>query len=185
MSQNSIFWYIARDIKLSNGNKLKKNYINISSWKGKLLSLDGSLVLINLVLTNMMPYLISFLMLPKKVLHKLDYFWFKFVLQVDNEKKKYRLGKYSVVWWPKDQGGLGIYDLEGKNTALGKWLFKQLIEDDVWQTLLKRKDIGSKALSCVYWKPDSSHFLASLMATEKHFIRLWSFSIKDDSEILF
>jgi hypothetical protein len=85
--------------------------------------------------------------------------------------------------WSKQ--ALGIYDLEGKNIALGKWLFKQLIEDDVWQTLLKRKDVGSKALSCVYWKPGNSHFWASLMATEKHFIRLWSFSIKDDSEILF
>jgi hypothetical protein len=65
----------------------------LSSWKGKLVSLDGSLVLINLVLTNMMPYLISFLMLQKEVLHKLDYFRFKFFSQVDNEKNKYRLGK--------------------------------------------------------------------------------------------
>jgi hypothetical protein len=49
---------------------------------------------------------------------------------------------------PKDQGGLGIHDLEVKNTALlGKWLFKLLMEDGTWQTILKIKYIGSKALS--------------------------------------
>jgi hypothetical protein len=31
---------------------------------------------------------------------------------------------------PKDQGGLGVHDLEVKNTALlGKWLFKLLTEE--------------------------------------------------------
>jgi hypothetical protein len=39
-------------------------------------------------------------------------------------KCSFRLAKWSVVCRPKDQGGLGIKDLEVKNTALlGKWLF--------------------------------------------------------------
>jgi hypothetical protein len=59
----------------------------------------------------------------------------------------------------KDQGGFGIHDLEVKNTALlGKWLFKLLTEEGTWQTILKRKYIGPKALSRVFWKPDDSHF---------------------------
>ena len=37
-------------------------------WKGKLLSLGGRLVLINLVLSNMVLYMISFFQLPKGVL---------------------------------------------------------------------------------------------------------------------
>jgi hypothetical protein len=37
---------------------------------------------------------------------------------------------WSVVFRPKDQGGLGIQDLEVKNIALlGKWLFRLLTED--------------------------------------------------------
>jgi hypothetical protein len=37
-----------------------------------------------------------------------------------------------VVFHPKYQGGLGIQDLEVKNTALlGKWLFRLLTEDSV------------------------------------------------------
>jgi hypothetical protein len=46
----------------------------LSSWKGKLLSLGGRLVLINSVLTKMVLYMISFFILPKGVLHKLDYY---------------------------------------------------------------------------------------------------------------
>jgi hypothetical protein len=67
------------------------------------------------------------------------------------KKNNYRLTKWSVVCCPKDQGGLGIQDLEVKNTTLlGKWLFRLLTEDGVWQTLLRRKYVGSKALSQVF-----------------------------------
>jgi hypothetical protein len=87
---------------------------------------------------------------------------------------------------PKDQGGLGIPDLEVKNTALlGKWLFKLLTEERTWQTILKRKYIGQKALSQVLWKPGDSHFWAGLMAMKKFFFGLGSFSIKDGSEVRF
>jgi hypothetical protein len=55
----------------------------------------------------------------------------------------------------------------------------------MWQTILKRKYIGPKALSQVLWKPSDSHFWAGLMATKKYFSRLGYFSIKDGSEIRF
>jgi hypothetical protein len=55
----------------------------------------------------------------------------------------------------------------------------------VWQTLLRRKYIGSKALSQVFWKPGDSHFWAGLMATKKHFFGHGKFLIKDGSEVRF
>jgi hypothetical protein len=59
--------------------------------------------------------------------------------------------------------------LEVKNTTLlDKWLYKLLTEDDVWQTLLKRKYVGLNVLPKVYWEPGDSHCWASLMATKKH-----------------
>ena len=76
------------------------------------------MVLINLVLSNMVLYMISFFQLPKRVLKKLDYFRSRFFWQGDSEKKKYRLVKWSVVCQPKDQGGLGVHDLEVKSRAL-------------------------------------------------------------------
>jgi hypothetical protein len=91
----------------------------LSSWKCKLLSLEERLLLINLVLSNMVLHMISFFLLPKGVLHKLDYYRSRFLWQGDSEKRKYRLAKWSVVCSPKDQGGLGIHDLEVKNTGSG------------------------------------------------------------------
>jgi hypothetical protein len=70
--------------------RLKKR---LSSWKGKLLSLGGRLILINSVLSNMVLHMISFFLLPKGVLHKLDYYRSRFFWQGDSEKKKYRLAK--------------------------------------------------------------------------------------------
>jgi hypothetical protein len=77
--------------------------------------------------------MVSFFQLPKGVLHKLDYFRSKFFRQGDNEKKKYRMMKWSVVYRPKVQGGLGVDDIEVKNRVLlGKWLTRLLTEDGLW-----------------------------------------------------
>src|SRR3954470_15191003 len=87
---------------------------------------------------------------------------------------------------PKDQGELGIHDLQVKNSALlGKWLYKLLTSDGVWQSLLKRKYIGTKALSQVVWKPGDLHFLVDLMATNKYFYRFAVFNIKYMTKIRF
>ena len=131
-------------------------------------------------------YMISFFQLPKRVLKKVDYFRSRFFWQGDSEKKKYRLARWDVVCRPKDQGGLGVHDLQVKNSALlGKWLYKLLSEEGTWQTLLRRKYVGSKALSQVVWRPGDSHFWAGLMATKKHFFRFGKFAIRDGSEIRF
>ena len=81
---------------------------------------------------------------------------------------------------------LGVHDLEVKNRALlGKWLFKLLSEEGIWQTLVRRKYVGEKAVSQVVWKPGDSHFWAGLKATKKYFFPHASFSIKNGSEIRF
>lgn len=50
--------------------------------------------------------------------------------------------------YPKEQGGLGVQNLDTKNKSLlGKWFFKLLNEEGVWQTLLTRKYLGEKSLS--------------------------------------
>jgi hypothetical protein len=68
---------------------------------------------------------------------------------------------------------------------LGKWLTRLLTEDGVWQQLLRKKYVGSKAISQVLWKPGDSHFWAGIMATKKYFFPFESFSIKNGAEIRF
>jgi hypothetical protein len=99
-----------------------------------MLSVGGRLVLINFVLSSFPMFMLSFFEISKGVLKKLDYYRSKFFWQSDDHKKKYRLTKWWVVCTPKDQGGLGVLNLEIYNKCLlSKWLFKLINGDGVWQ----------------------------------------------------
>jgi hypothetical protein len=64
----------------------------LTSWKGKLVSLGGILVLINSILSSMVLYMISLFLLPKGVLHILDYYRSRFFWLKDSEKKEILTG---------------------------------------------------------------------------------------------
>jgi len=131
----------------------------LSGWKGKLLTVDGRLVLINSVLSSLPMFMMSFFELPKGVVEKIDCFRSRFYWQNDQHKRKYRLVKWEVMCQPKDQGGLGIQNLEIQNKCLlSKWLFKLLNEDGMWQELLRNKYIKNKTLGSCEKKPTDSHF---------------------------
>jgi hypothetical protein len=109
----------------------------LSSWKGKYLLVGRRLVLINSVLSSLPMFMLSFFVIPKGVLEKIDYYRSRFFWQNDSQKKKYRLTKWSFVCQPKDQGELGIRNLEIQNKCLlSKWLFKLINEKGLWQTIL-------------------------------------------------
>ena len=151
----------------------------LSSWKGKHLSTGGHLTLINSVLSSLPMYMMSFFEIPKGVRKKLDYFRSRFFWQSDEHKKKYRLAKWDILCQPKDQGGLGIHNLELKNIALlSKWLYRLLTTDGTWQQILRNKYLGSKPLVQVQWKSGDSHFWASLMKVTRDFLRFGTFMIK-------
>ena len=77
---------------------------------------------------------------------------------------------------PKDQGGLGIENLEVKNRCLlSKWLFKLSIETEAtWPQLLRNKYVHSKTLSQVIVRPTDSPFWKGLMRVKSLFFnRTW------------
>jgi hypothetical protein len=86
----------------------------LSSWKGKMLSSGGRLVLINSVLSSLPMYMMSFFRIPKGVLEKLDYYRSRFFWQCDDHKKKYRLAKWSIIHKPRSVG----------EWALFTWIYK-------------------------------------------------------------
>jgi hypothetical protein len=107
-------------------------------WKGKLLSSDGRLVLINSVLSSLPIFMMSFFEVPIGVLKKLDATCSRFYWQNGKFKKKYRLAKWNIICQPKEVGSLGVANLATKNICLlSKWLFKLLNQDGTWQHLLK------------------------------------------------
>ena len=78
-------------------------------------------------------YMMSFFEIPKGVRKKLDYFRSLFFWQCDEQKRKYRLAKWNILCQLKDQGGLGIQNVELKNIALlSKWLYRLLTTDGTW-----------------------------------------------------
>jgi hypothetical protein len=96
-------------------------------------------------------FMLSFFEVPRGVLEKLDYYKSSFFWQADS--KKYRLIKWSIICQPKDQGGLGIKNLDIQNHCLlSKLLFKLINEDWTWQHLLRRKYVKDKTISQIVKK---------------------------------
>jgi hypothetical protein len=59
----------------------------MSSWKGKYLSVEERLVLINSVLTSLLMFMLSFFEVPKCVLEKIEYFRSRFFGKMTAEKE--------------------------------------------------------------------------------------------------
>jgi len=104
-------------------------------------------------------FMMSFFELPKGVPQKLDCFRSRFYWQNEQHKRKYRLVQWEIMCQPKDQGGLGIQNLEIQNKCLlSKWLFRLLNEEGMWQELLRNKYIKNKTLGSCEKKSTDSHF---------------------------
>ena len=87
---------------------------------------------------------------------------------------------------PKEQGGLGIQNLDiQKKCLLSKWLFKLCNEEGIWQELLRNKYLKDKTLGQVNKKLGDSYFWTSLMGVKDKFLSLGCFSLKDGSQIRF
>jgi hypothetical protein len=87
---------------------------------------------------------------------------------------------------PRDQGGLGIQNLEIQNKCLlSKWLFKLINEDGLWQTILRNKYLTGHTIGKVERKPEDSHFWVGLMKAKENFLRHGSFRLNDGKQIQF
>ena len=158
----------------------------LSCWKAKYLSYGGRLVLLNSVLSSLPMFMMSFFEIPKGVLKNLDHFRSRFFLQGSSDKHKYRLAKWDILCRPKEQGGLGILDLQLQNKSLlAKWLVKLLNTEGLWQTLLTNKYLRTKFLTQVSAKPYDSHFWGGLMKIKDEVFSNGSFVIKDGSQTHF
>ena len=82
------------------------------------MSYGGRLVLINSVLMSMPMFLLSFFEVPVGVRKRLDFYRSHLFWQSDEIKRKYMLIRWDIVCRPKDQGGLGVENLEIKNRCL-------------------------------------------------------------------
>jgi hypothetical protein len=131
-------------------------------------------------------FMMSFFEIPKGVVKNLDHYRYRFFWQGSSQKHEYRLAKWDILCRPKDQGGLGILDLQLQNKCLlAKWLVNLLNTDGMWQTMLQNKYLRSKSLTQVEAKPYDSHFWRGLMHIKDEVLSLGSFDIKDGTMVRF
>ena len=149
----------------------------LSCWKGKLMSYGGRLVLVNLVLTSLSMFLLSFFEVPVGVRKRLDFYRSRFFWQSDETKKKYRLARWDINCRRKDHGGLGNENLEVKYTCLlSKWLFK-LLSVDMYDISWCRTNTYS-AKYCLSFSSDDTghiHFWKGLGRVQYDFFTWGSF----------
>ena len=120
----------------------------LGCWQGRFQSIGGRLILINSSLSNVPLYMISFHRIPTGVKERMDFFRRRLLWQEDQGIRKYHLGQWPVICSPKDQGGLGVLDLDLMNkTLLGKWIWKLENEEGWWQDILKNKYSRKKPMS--------------------------------------
>lgn len=130
--------------------------------------------------------MLSFYKLPQGVREKIDYYRRRFLWQEDQGIRKYHLVRWPVICSPRDQGGLGILDLEIMNIALlGKWLWNLENKDEWWKEILRDKYLSKKTLLGVKKKPGDSHFWQGLMEIKNSFYKFCSKKLGDGKQTLF
>lgn len=101
----------------------------MSSWRGRNLSIDGRITLINSILNYGPVYVMSFYKAPKKVINQLIQIHSRFRWQGNEDKKGIAWVSWENVCRPKEVRGLGIKYIGRFNSALlCKWRWRMIKE---------------------------------------------------------
>jgi hypothetical protein len=96
---------------------------------------------------------------PKSIIRKLDLYMKRLLWQGGSQTKKIHLVNWNSVCTPKNQGGLGVSNLEYMNDALlSKWLWNSENSNGLWQKILTKKYIKGKPLIFVKQRHNDSKF---------------------------
>ncbi|WVZ99656.1 hypothetical protein U9M48_044919 [Paspalum notatum var. saurae] len=94
--------------------------------------------------------------------------------------------KWDILYRPKDQGGLGILNLQVQNKCLlAKWLVNLLNTMACGNNSLTNKYLHSTSLTQVKARPYDSHFWRGLMKIKDEVFSLGSFVVKNGSKTRF
>ncbi|GKV47235.1 hypothetical protein SLEP1_g54153 [Rubroshorea leprosula] len=146
------FLYLGLPVDGKSGNKklwepvVNKFRSKLAVWKAATLSFGGRLVLLNSVLSALPIFYMSLFSLPKSVLAELTRIQRCFLWGGAELNKKISWVKWDHVCQAKAKGGLGVPDLQRKNSAmLGKWWYR--LGDGVeslWKRVVREKYYGGR-----------------------------------------
>ncbi|XP_060185616.1 uncharacterized protein LOC132615077 [Lycium barbarum] len=164
----------SRKKKVYYAELIKKIKGRLHSWKGKLLSFGGKVVLIKSVLQAMPLHLLSVLAPPKCVLNEIHkifarYFW------INKEEGRNR---HWVAWQnvclPTQEGGLGfksLFDISNALFAKLWWIFRT--SNTLWANYMWNKYCKKQMPILVQWKGGSQVWKKMLEAREAIEHEIW------------
>ena len=120
---------------------VEKVQAKLSSWKAKLLSPAGRVILVQSVTSAIPAYYMQNVALPARVCSSLDKLNRDFLWGSTDERKKMHMISWEKVCRPKDLGGLGLYSTKARNLALLAKLNWRVMEDpnSLWANTLIAK----------------------------------------------
>jgi hypothetical protein len=120
---------------------VEKVQANLSSWKAKLLSPAGRVILVQSVTSAILAYYMQNVALPIRIYSSLDKLNRDFLWRSTDERKKIHMVSWNKVCRPRDLGGLGLYSAKARNLALLAKLNWRVMEepDSLWAKTLIAK----------------------------------------------
>jgi ribonuclease HI len=120
---------------------VEKVQAKLSSWKAKLLSPAGRMILVQSVTSAIPAYYMQNVALPIRVCSSLDKLNRDFLWGSTDERKKMHMVSWDKVCRPKDLGGLGLHSTKARNLALLAKLNWRVMEDpnSLWANTLIAK----------------------------------------------
>lgn len=136
---------------------LDKFMKKINNWSAKCLSYAGRVQLAKSVLLQLQVFWCNIFILPKAVIHELEKLASRYIWNGSTDHKPLALVSWKSVTLPKNEGGLGIRQLDAWNkAAVGKMLWKVINRQDcLWtkwvnSAYLKGRNIWQIAISPDY-----------------------------------
>ncbi|KAF1867730.1 hypothetical protein Lal_00050163 [Lupinus albus] len=113
----------------------------LSSWNSKHISFGDRVILLNVVLSALPNYFLSFYKAPSSVMRSIQQIQRNFLWGGADGSRKINWVKWENVFKSKNDGGLGVKDISAFNISmLGKWNWRMMIEgDSLWCKVLKSK----------------------------------------------
>ena len=133
-----------KDLKgKASANMISKLENRLSTWKSRLLSSGGRLVLVNSCLSSIPTFTMSFYKLTEETHKRMDSIRARFFWRGVSNSFKYHMVKWRDVCRPKDFGGLGVIDTRLFNICLlCKWHWRMSqARNELWFRILKAKYI--------------------------------------------
>ena len=127
---------------------IRKFEAKLNKWNQRSLSMAVRITLINVVLTALPLFYMSFFRAPTAIIKRLTAIQRQFLWGGNLEGKKIAWVAWNQVCAPKEKGGLGVKDIKAFNRALlikWKWLMFQQ-QDHLWSRILTSKYRGWRGL---------------------------------------